>query len=58
MSEFIARHEQDFMATLTDTQHNSFDNFKACVEERHQLTEVNAFANGFSLGARIMLEIM
>lgn len=54
----IVRYESDLVATLNDAQQGLFDHFKVCVEELHQLTASKAFSDGFSLAAKIMMEVM
>lgn len=55
--ELVVRNEADLTDTLADAQKETFDKFKACVDELHSMNEVKAFADGFTLAADIMMEV-
>ena len=46
------------MSTLTEQQKETFDKFKDCQSEICDLTARQAFADGFILATRIMVEVM
>ena len=56
--ELMVRHETDLMATLTQTQQETFQKFNDCMDEIHDMTALKAFTNGFTLASKIMVEVM
>lgn len=54
----ISRNEDKLLATMTDAQKELFSRYTDCVREYQAMAECMLFQNSFSLGAKIMLEIM
>lgn len=52
------RNEEKLMLTLTDEQKETFEKFKDCTREFHEISERQLFILGFKLGARIVFEAM
>lgn len=46
------------MSTLTEQQKETFDKFKECQNELCDITARQAFADGFILATRILVEVM
>lgn len=55
---YIARHQADLEATLTDKQKEVFDKLMDNRNEYDSLAEAAVFEYGFKLGAKIMLEML
>ena len=43
---------------LNDEEKEIFEKFADCTTEMHDLTEREAFVKGFTIGARIIIEVM
>ena len=56
--QLICKNEDGLMSTLTEQQKETFERFKDCQSEICDLTARQAFADGFILAARIMVEVM
>lgn len=56
--KLVIRHDETLIATLTDQQKETYQKFKESQMELLNLGERDAFIRGFSLGAKIMVEIM
>ena len=54
----ISRNEDKLLATMTDAQKELFSRYTDCVREYQAMAECMLFQNSFSLGAKIMLEVM
>ncbi|MBR6594212.1 MAG: hypothetical protein IKK83_03420 [Clostridia bacterium] len=54
----ICKNEESLMSTLTEQQKETFEKFKDCQSEMCDITASQAFADGFILAARIMVEVM
>ncbi len=54
----IARHYDDLRGRLTDDEKEIFEKYTDCAGEMHDLTEREAFIKGFTIGARIIIEVM
>ena len=54
----ISRNEDKLLATMTDAQKELFSRYTDCVREYQAMAECLLFQNSFSLGAKIMLEVM
>ena len=52
----MARNRDELGETLTDKQKETLEKFEDCMNEMHSVTERDAFAYGFRLGARLMAE--
>ena len=58
LMSYIARHQEELVATLTDEQKAIFEKFDACWSEYASLAEEAIFAYAFKLGGRLMLETL
>ena len=56
--KLICKNEESLMSTLTEQQKETFEKFKDCQSEICDLTARQAFADGFILATRIMVEVM
>ena len=54
----IARHYDDLCGRLNDEEKEIFEKYTDCTVEIHDLTEREAFVKGFTIGARIIIEVM
>ena len=54
----ISRNEDKLLATMTDAQKELFSRYTDCVREYQAIAECLLFQNSFSLGAKMMLEVM
>ena len=43
---------------MNDEEKEIFEKFTECTNEMHSMTEREAFVSGFTLGARIIIEVM
>jgi hypothetical protein len=55
---YIVRHEEDLQKRLNDEEKEILEKFKDCQSEICDLTARRAFADGFILATRIMVEVM
>ena len=55
--EYISRHNDDLLKTMTDEQKEIFEKFHDCWDEYVSLAEVAIFEYAFRLGARLAMEI-
>ncbi|MBQ7760524.1 MAG: hypothetical protein IJ400_00570 [Clostridia bacterium] len=55
---YIARHQEELMATLTDEQKAIFEKFDDCWSEYSSKAEKAIFSYAFKFGARLMLEAL
>ena len=55
---YIVKHENDLRRLLNDEGKEIFEKYIECTNEMYGISEREAFAGGFTLGARIMIEIM
>ena len=56
--KYLSRNEEGLLETLTEAQKEIFEKYCDCASEMHDLTEREAFIKGFTLGARIIIEVM
>ena len=56
--EYISRHNDDLLKTMTDEQKEIFEKFHDCWSEYASLAEEAIFAYAFKLGGRLMLETL
>ena len=56
--DYMARHHDDLLKTLSDEQHDIFERFDDCWSEYASLAEESIFVYAFRLGAQMMLEIL
>ena len=54
----IARHYDGLIGRLNDEEKEIFQKYADCIGEMHDLTEREAFVKGFTLGARIIIEVL
>ena len=56
--KLLTRNEEGLLKTLTETQKETFEKFKANLAELNGIDEVTTFAIGFKLGVRLIAEAM
>ena len=56
--KLLCQNEDDLMKGLTDKQKESFDKFKDCQSEITDYLETEAFASGFTIAVKLMVEVM
>jgi len=54
----VVRHQEDLLSRLNDEEKEIFEKFADCTTEMHDLTVREAFVKGFTIGARIIIEVM
>ena len=54
----ISRNEDKLLGTMTDAQKELFSRYTDYVREYQAMAECMLFQNSFSLGAKMMLEVM
>ena len=57
LMEYMARHHDDLLKSMTDEQKEIFEKFDDCWSEYMSLAEAAIFEYSFRLGAQMMLEI-
>ena len=57
LMEYMARHHDDLLKSMTDEQKEVFEKFHDCWSEYMSLVEAAIFEYAFRLGAQMMLEI-
>ena len=57
LMEYMARHHDDLLKSMTDNQKETFEKFDDCWSEYMSLAEASIFEYAFQLGARLALEI-
>ncbi len=55
---YIVRHEEDLKKRLNDEEIEILEKFTECTNEMYVIAEREAFVRGFTLGARIIIEVM
>ena len=58
LMEYIARHQDDLLKTMTDEQKEIFEKFDACWSEYASLAEEAIFEYAFRLGMRMGIETL
>ena len=58
LMEYMARHHDDLLKTLTDEQKEIFEKFDDCWSEYMSLAEVSIFEYAFKLVARLSVEML
>ena len=58
LMEYMARHHDDLLKTMTDEQKEIFEKFEDCWSEYASYAEEAIFEYAFKLGMRIALETM
>ena len=56
LMEYMARHHEDLLKTMTDEQKEIFEKFDDCWSEYASYAEEAIFTYAFKLGAQLMLE--
>ncbi|MBE6540781.1 MAG: hypothetical protein E7674_08610 [Ruminococcaceae bacterium] len=55
---YIVRHEEDLKKRMNDEEKDILEKFTECTNEMYGIAERKAFVRGFTLGARIIIEVM
>ena len=55
---YIVRHEEDLQKRLNDEEKEILEKFTECTNEMYGIAEWEAFVRGFTLGTRIIIEVM
>ena len=58
LMEYMARHHDNLMTTMTDEQKDIFERFDDCWSEYASLAEKSIFVYAFQLGANIAIDIL
>ena len=58
LMEYMARHHDDLLKTMTDEQKEIFEKFDDCWSEYMSLAEAAIFEYAFRLGARLAMETL
>lgn len=58
LMEYIGRHHDRLLTTMTDDQKEILEKFDDCWNEYVSLSEKSIFVYAFKLGARLAIEIM
>ena len=56
LMEYMARHHDDLLKTMTDEQKEIFEKFDECWSEYMSLAETTVFEYAFKLGIQLMFE--
>ena len=57
LMEYMARHHDDLLKTMTDEQREIFEKFDDCWSEYSSSAEEAIFEYAFKLGARLTMEV-
>ena len=57
LMDYMARHHDDLLKTMTDEQKEIFEKFHDCWDEYVSLAEAAIFEYAFRLGARLAIEV-
>ena len=58
LMEYMARHHDDLLKTMTDEQREIFEKFDDCWSEHTSYAEEAIFTNAFKLGMQIAIETL
>ena len=58
LMEYMARHHNDLLKTMSDEQKEIFEKFDDCWSEYMSLAEAAIFEYAFKLGARLIYEAL
>ena len=58
LMEYMARHHDTLITTMTDEQKDIFERFDDCWSEYASLAEKSIFVYAFRLGARIAIDVL
>ncbi|MBQ8249267.1 MAG: hypothetical protein IJY93_05215 [Clostridia bacterium] len=54
----VIQHQDDLKSRLNDEEKAIFEKYADCTTEMHDMTEREAFVKGFTIGARIIIEVL
>ena len=54
----VIRHQEDLNGRLNDEEKEIFEKYADCSTGMHDLTERETFVKGFTLGAKIIIEVL
>ena len=54
----VVRHQEDLLGRLNEEEKKIFEKYADCTSEMLNLSEREAFVKGFTLGARIIIEVL
>ena len=57
LMEYMARHHDDLLKSMTDEPKEIFEKFEDCWDEYVSLAEAAIFEYAFRLGARLVMEV-
>ena len=57
LMEYMARHHDDLLKSMTDEQKETYEKFHDCWSEYMSLAEAAIFEYAFKLGARLTIEV-
>ena len=55
---YIVRHEEALQKRMNDEEKEIFEKFSDCTNEMYGIAEREAFVRGFTIGARIIIDVM
>ena len=58
LMEYMARHHDDLLKSMTDEQKETFEKFDDCYSELTGINERDIFVYAFRLGMRIAIEVL
>ena len=58
LMEYMTRHHEDLLKTMTDEQKAIFEKFDYCWSEYVSLSEAAIFTYAFKLGMQIVIEVL
>ena len=58
LMEYMTRHHDDLITTMTDEQKDIFERFDDCWSEYASMAEKSIFVYAFRLGARIAIDVL
>lgn len=58
LMEYMARHHDNLLSSMTDEQKDIFERFDDCWSEYASMAEKSIFVYAFRLGARIAIDVL
>lgn len=58
VSGYIDRHQYELLSALIEQQKEIFEKLRDCESELHDMSELQAFTEGFKLAARLIIKVM
>ena len=58
LMEYMARHHDNLLSSMTDEQKETFERFDDCWSEYASMAEKSIFVYAFRLGARIAIDVL